>query len=117
MLERMRMYQAAVALAKEVETLLARARAQAPKAADHLERSVNSVLFNMAEGIGAFKPKVKIASYDISRKESSEVRAVLQSLVIKNVLAGPEIRKADRLAIVCIAMLTNAILKLEERQD
>jgi four helix bundle protein len=117
MLKRMRMYQAAVALMEEVEMLLARVREQAPKAADHLERSANSVLFNMAEGIGAFRPKIKIASYDIGRREASEVRAALQRLVIKKVLTSSETRKADTFACVCIAMLTNAILSVEKRDD
>jgi four helix bundle protein len=115
MLERMRMYQAAVALNEEIEKLLDRAREKAPKIADHLERSANSVLFNTAEGIGSFQPKVKISAYDIARKEASEVRAALRRLVIKRVFTRSEVRKADNLATVCIRMLTNANIALERQ--
>ena len=115
MLERMRMYQAAVALNEQVEKLLERAKEKAPKIADHLERSANSVLFNTAEGIGAFKPKVKIAAYDIARKEGNEVRSALRRLVIKKVFTAAEVRKADELAGACVGMLTNAIRTLERR--
>lgn len=79
-LERMRMYQAAVALVTEADKLLPRARQVAPRQAGHLERSADSVLFNTAEGIGSFKPRVKIGAYDIARKEANETRAVLRRL-------------------------------------
>jgi four helix bundle protein len=117
MLERMRMYQAAKALAEEVETLLVKARKEAPNTADHLQRAAASVLFNMAEGIGAFRPKVKITSYDISRKEASEVRAGLRHLVIKSVFTEREVERADQFARMCIGMLTNAIISVESRVE
>jgi four helix bundle protein len=85
--------------------------------ADHLERSANSVLFNMAEGIGAYRPKVKIASYDIARREGNEVRGALRRLVVKRVFTSAEIRKADGLAGACIGMLTRAIITLERQQN
>jgi four helix bundle protein len=69
-------------LMREVDRILPRVRRRAPNAADHLERSTESVLFNTAEGAGAFKPKVKIAAYEIAKKEASEARAVLRRLVI-----------------------------------
>jgi hypothetical protein len=66
-LEHMRMYRAAEELAVEVERLLPRARRRAWRQADHLARSADSVLFNTAEGVGAFKPGVKLTAYDIAR--------------------------------------------------
>lgn len=109
------MYQAAEALVIEVDALLPRARKRAPHQADHLERSADSVLFNMAEGIGSFKPKVKISAYDIARKEANEVRAILRRLMIKRVFTYTEIRKALDLAGACVGMLTSAIIGLEKR--
>ena len=73
-LEKMRVYQAAEQLVGEVEGLLPRARERKPNAARHLENSVESLLYNTGEGIGSFKPKVKITAYEIARKEANEVQ-------------------------------------------
>jgi four helix bundle protein len=111
------MYQAAEQLARVVEELLPRARQLAPMQADHLERSADSVLFNTAEGIGIYMPKVKISAYSVARKEANEVRAVLRRIVIKKVFTSAEIERAYNLAGACVGMLTQAIMRLEERLD
>jgi four helix bundle protein len=102
-------------LAAEVDRLLLRAKRSAPKQANHLERSTDSVLFNMAEGVACYLPKMKTSAYGIARKEANEVRAVLRRLVIKGVFAMEEVQRAWDLAGACVAMLTNAIRAVEER--
>jgi four helix bundle protein len=114
-LEHMRMYRAAEELAAEVDRLLPRARRRARRQADHLGRSADSVLFNTAEGVGSFKPGVKVSAYDIARKEASEVRAVLRRLVIAGVFTSAETSRAQALANTCIAMLTRAAIAVEDR--
>ena len=114
-LERMRLYQAAEALTAEVDRLAPLARRIAPGPTDHLVRSADSVLFNTAEGIGCYRPKMKIAAYEIARKEASEVRAALRRLVILRVYTPAEVRKAMDLAGACIGMLTAAIIAAEKR--
>ncbi len=116
-LDKMRMYQAAEALVAEVDKLLPRARKRAPGAAYHLERSANSVLFNLAEGIGSFKPKMKVTSYGVARKEANEVRAALRRLVIQRVFTDTETRKAYDLAGACVGMTTRAIIAQEKRRE
>ena len=111
----MRMWQAAEQLCAEVDALLPTARRGARDAADHLDRSTNSVLFNIAEGAGAFRPRVKVSAYEVARKEANEVRAILRRLVIKKVLTEHEIRRAYNLASAIISMLTSAIIKLQAR--
>jgi four helix bundle protein len=113
----MRMYQVAEALVREVDPLLTQCRRAAPLQARHLERSADSVLFNTAEGIAAFRPRVKINAYDIARREASEVRAVLRRLVIKRALSHSQIARAYELAGLCVAMLTNAIRSIETRPE
>ena len=114
-LEKMRVYQAAEQLVGEVEGLSPRARQKKANAAKHLENSVESVLYNTGEGIGSFKPKVKITAYEIARKEANEVRTVLRRLVIGRVFTQTEIAKAYNLAGAVVGMLTNAIIALEAR--
>lgn len=113
--EQMRVWQAAEALCGEVDELLPEVRSRARDAGDHLERSSNSVLFNTAEGAGAYRPKVKINAYEVAKKEANEVRAVLRRLVIKKVLQDYQIRRAYNLASAIIAMLTKAIITLQHR--
>jgi four helix bundle protein len=116
-LEKMRMYLAAEALVGEAERLIARARTTAPRQVDHLERSADSVLFNLAEGIGSYKPSLKINAYEVARKEANEVRAVLRRLVLKRVFQETEVQKAYNLAGACVGMLTRAILAMEARKN
>jgi four helix bundle protein len=81
--EKIRMWRAAEELIVEIDVIVARVRSQAANSAYHLERSGESVLFNIAEGVGAYPPKVKIAAYEVAKKEASEVRAVLRRLVLR----------------------------------
>jgi len=113
--EKMRMWQAAEQLVGEVDGIVERVRFKAPNAADHLERSAESVLFNTAEGIGAYRPRVKIGCYEIARKEANEARAVLRRMVLKRTLTDAHVERAYELAGILISMLTSAILTLEER--
>src|SRR5687768_3153002 len=106
--ESMRVWQAAEELCREVDAMMPLVRPYAPNAADHLERSAESTLFNIAEGVGAYKPKVKINAYEVAKKEANEVRAILRRLVIKKVLTEQQIRRAYNLAGAIIGMLTNA---------
>jgi four helix bundle protein len=83
--------------------------------ADHLERSGESVLFNIAEGVGAYPPRVKIAAYEVAKKEASEVRAVLRRLVLRRLVTSHEVDRALNLASTIMVMLLRAITTLRER--
>jgi four helix bundle protein len=106
------MWQAAELLMAEIDRLVARAKWRAPNPANHLERSGESVLFNIGEGVGAYPPKVKIAAYEIAKKEANEVRAVLRRLAIKKVVTEADIQRAYDLAGTLVGMLTAAIISL-----
>jgi four helix bundle protein len=111
----LRMQEAAEKLVAEIDRLLPVARRRAAKQADHLERSADSVMFNLAEGVACYKPKMKTSAYAIARKEANEVRAVLRRLVIKEVFRPEEVQQGIELAGACVGMLTNAIRSVEER--
>jgi len=81
----------------------------------HLEKSGDSVLFNLGEGIVSYKPKVKISKYEIARAEAKEVQSALKALVLKGELTAEDIIHANDLADSVIAMLTNMIKNLENR--
>lgn len=109
------MYQAAELLMREVDRLMPRARRMSRNAADHMERSCESVLFNIAEGLSCFQPKVKLTAYNIARKEAHELRAILRRLYIKGVFTESEIARAINLVDCVIGMLTNAMIAIEKR--
>jgi four helix bundle protein len=107
------MWGAAEELMVELDAIVARVKHEAPNPASHLERSGESLLFNLAEGVGAHAPKVKISAYEIAKKEGNEVRAVLRRLVLRRLLTSREIARPYNLATTVMAMLTNAILTLK----
>ena len=113
--ESLRVWQAAEEVCREVDALIPFVRPCAQNAADHLERSAESTLFNIGEGVGAYRPKVKIAAYEVAKKEANEVRAILRRLVIKKALTERQIGRAYNLAGAVVGMLTNAIISLEKR--
>ena len=113
--EKMRKWQAAEQFVAEVDGIVELARFAAPNPSDHLERSAESALFNIAEGAGAYRPRVKIGCYEIAKKEVNEARAVLRRLVLKRTVTDVQIQRAYDLAGVLISMLTSAILTLEKR--
>ena len=115
--ERMRMMQAAELLIEETDRVRRLIRGVARRQADHLERSADSVLFNMSEGVASFRPRVKINAYEIARKEANEVRSILRRLVLRRAIAEPDVVLASELAGACIAMLTAAIIAVENRLD
>ena len=87
-----------------------------PSCADHLKRCVESALFNAGEGHGAWQPRVKINSYDISKKETAEARIILRRLAIQRVFTWEEIERAYNLGGVFIGMLTSASKTVSKRE-
>ena len=85
------------------------------KAAKDLERSADSVLLNIGEGVAAYKPRKKAHKYDIARGEAREVQRATRALVLKGKLKEHDVATADDLADHIAAMLTIMIKGLEER--
>ena len=86
----MRMQLAAEELLDEIDVLLPKIAAGNANAADHLKRAAESALFNTAEGLAAWRPKVKIDRYEIARRETNEARAVVRRVVRQRVLYEAE---------------------------
>ena len=80
-------------------------------------RSCESVMYNIAEGLGCFQPKVKLNAYNIARKEAYELRAILRRLVLKRAFTDAEVARAMSLTGSVIGMLTRAMIAVEKRLD
>lgn len=113
----MRVYQLAEELSEEVDKILAVLPYKARKLADHLERSSESVGLNLMEGLTAFKPKVKASCFDITRRESGEVRKVLRRVVRRKFIAPMQTQRADGLASAMIGAMTRMIQQQEARAE
>lgn len=85
------------------------------KASIDLDRSGDSLLLNLGEGIVAFQPRPKAKAYNIARQEAGEIQKALRALVIKGKLSEHDITVAYDLADHVIGMLTNMIKGLEHR--
>jgi four helix bundle protein len=113
--EKMRVQQAMEELVDEVDRLLPKISLANAHAADHLARSVESGLFNLAEALSAWKPKVKLARYEITRRETNEARAILRRLVRQRVLTREEAGRAYNLCGAVPGMLASASIAVEKR--
>ena len=102
-------------LVVEIARLRRRLKFPGSNASLHLEKSGDSVLFNLAEGIICFNPRLKASKYEIARSEAREVQQALNALVLKRELNAADIAVAEDLADCVIAMLTNMIKNLEAR--
>jgi hypothetical protein len=69
----------------------------------------------VGEGVAAYQPRVKIAAYEIAKKEATKVHAIVRRLITKKLLADREIERAYGLAGAIIGMLTKAIIRLSSR--
>jgi len=112
--DKLRVEEKAEELVAEI-TLLLRSVRYSSNATIHLEKSVDSVHFNIGEGVALFQARKKAAKYDIARGEAKEVQKALRALVLKQKLQEKDIAKAYDLADAVIAMLTNLIKGLEAR--
>ncbi|HEY0672686.1 MAG TPA: four helix bundle protein [Longimicrobiales bacterium] len=112
----MRVYQVAREFALEVDRILAVLPPRLARIANHLERSTESVGFNLNEGLTAFKPRVKASAFDITRRETGEARKAMQRAVDKKGIRPSGIAKADQLGNALIGMLT-VMIKQQEKRD
>jgi four helix bundle protein len=113
--EQMRVYQLCEELEAEIDRILAGLPYNVRKIADHLERSMNSAGLNLSEGLTVYKPLVKASAFDVSRKETGEVRKALRRLLRKKAITPQQYYKPDNLANCFIGALTNMIKQQEER--
>ena len=79
----------------------------------HLGKSAQSALWNCGEAIAAWNPNVKVHVYEIARRETNEVRAILRFVVRQGILTWADVRRAYNLAGCAIAMLIKAAKSVE----
>jgi four helix bundle protein len=112
--EKLRVEIAAEKLVAEIARVLRKIPYQCD-ASKHLEKSGNSALFNLGEGIVAYKPRVKAGKYEIARGEAKEVEKAARALVAQRRLTQADIAQIEDLCDYLIAALTNMIKGLEAR--
>ena len=112
--EKTRLQQACEDLVDEVDRLLPRVTARNDHAAKHLRKSAQSTLNNVAEGLVARNPNVKLPVYEVARREAAETRTILRMLVRQQTLTLAHTRRAYNLSGAILAMLTAASRSLEQ---
>jgi four helix bundle protein len=114
--EDMRIYKPVRELGLEVDRIVAMLPPHCSKIANHLERSLESIGFNLNEALTAYKPKVKASALDITRRETSEARKALQRAVDKKGVPATATVRADKIANAIIGMSTVMIKQQEVRE-
>jgi four helix bundle protein len=84
-------------------------------ACKHLEKSGDSALFNISEGIASYKARSKATKYDIARGEMREAQSAATALVLKGKLSDRDIAPLIDATDAVIGMLTIMIRNLEDR--
>ena len=112
--EKLRVEIAAEELVAEIARVL-RKLSYPCDASKHLEKAGNSALFNLGEGIVAYKPRVKAGKYEIARGEAKEVEKAARALVAQRRLTAADIVRIEDLCDYLIAALTNMIKGLAAR--
>ena len=70
-------------------------------------------MLNLGEGVAAFKPKVKVSKYDITRGEAKECMCASRALVVKGRATEKDIEEIDDCADYLVGALTIMIKNLE----
>ncbi len=74
----MRVYQLARELGKLIDEIVCKISPRLRRIADHMARSMESAGLNLAEGLSAYRPGIKANAFEISRKETGEVRKAVE---------------------------------------
>ena len=115
--EQMRVYQVARELGKAIDQLVAKLRPRFMRLADHMERSMESAGLNLAEGLCAYKPGIKANAFEISRKETGEVRKAVERAYDLHAISAMDMEKPMQLSNTFIGMLTVMIKQQESRRE
>ncbi len=115
--ERLAVYKVQQQAVKLLEPLIERLERHAPATADQIDRALDSMSFNTAEGASEHKPREKARFYRIARRSGNEVLEGLCARAAKRHLTPEEIDPPYSLLNRACAMLVNLAKKFEEPND
>ena len=110
--ERLDLYQAAIQLLAQADTIagnLPRGRAYL---ADQLRRAASSISFNIAEGAGEFAAADKARFYRIARRSATESAAILDACRVLALADEASSQIGRGLLLRVVAMLTARVVKM-----
>ena len=112
---KLEVYRVAREVARDVHLLMKQAPRRRPDLIDQLNRAVASMVLNIAEGAGEFRPKEKARFYRMSRRSADEASTVLDLLVDVEVLTAPNITPVQQKIEGVIGRLVRLIQNQELR--
>ena len=113
--EQMRVFQLCQELQGEIDGIMKELPEKASKIVYHMTRSNESLGFALSEGLVAYKPLVKANFFDVSRRETEEVKKGLRRIVQRGFVTVSRTAKAMSLANALIGSLVVMIKQQEER--
>lgn len=112
--EKLRVYQAAQELRKEVDKLGNVLNIRFAALFGHADDAADSIMNNIAEGSGSIYPRKRISFYDIAIGSAREVSGSLRSLDQRGAFGGASVFRSIVLSLSIIKMLTAMINKLKD---
>ena len=113
--EKMKVYKAAVEFVELAETIVAAFPRGRAYLADQLRRSAASVVLNIAEGAGEFRPLEKARFYRTSLRSTTESAAVIDVCERVGAIDRGMSAAGRTMLDAIVGMLTKLIAKMEER--
>ena len=92
--EEMRVYHVARELGKWIDRIVAKISPQLRRIAEHMARSMESAGLNLSQGLTAYRPGVKASAFEISRKETGDVRKAVERAFDNHARAPTPARRA-----------------------
>ena len=112
---KLRVYDRALDLIVEVLLVLKQAQPGWSELQDQLKRACTSIILNIAEGAGEWRPGEKARFYRIAIRSAAEADAALEILVRVGALAAADIVKAQEMLQEIAAMLVAMCKTVEAR--
>ena len=113
---KLKVYDRSRQIAREVHGLLERASRRRPDLIDQLNRAVASVVLNIAEGAGEYRPREKARFYRMARRSANEASGVLDLLVDIEILEETHTAGVQRDIAETIAMLVRLAQNFDRKQ-
>src|SRR5690348_14236941 len=91
---KLEVYRRALALLETCDRVVEHLPARRSHLRDQLDRSATSVVANIAEGAGEYRPKEKARFYRMARRSGIEIAAWLDMIAMRRDIPEPIVRSA-----------------------
>ena len=115
--QKLDVYRIAREVARDAHELLRRAPRTRPDLIDQLNRATSSIVLNIAEGAGEYRPREKARFYRMARRSADEASSIIDLLIDVRVLDADRTVPVQQRIEAVVARLVRLIQNQEKRAD